>query len=168
MEVVFRSIDKKFFIVDDNLTHQLKFNLNDSIGSMESLFEKTLKLYKRQKTFSKAIFLSKLKDLTGKFKFSVYYDIKHFEFEYYQENNLQDFNSRIVLHLSSIEFKIEESELFSIKAMTMNDLNFLAYSLFDQIQDKILKMSMGDVFIKLNESTFHIFSKNIIKSKIRK
>ena len=31
MEVVFRSIDKKFFIVDDNLTHQLKFNLNDNL-----------------------------------------------------------------------------------------------------------------------------------------
>lgn len=166
MEVTFKNIEKKFLIVDGNLSSQVKFSLIDPIGSLENLFEKTLKLYKRQKTFSNALFLSKFNDLGSKSSYSVSFDIKYFEIEdCYFENDLQNYTSRIVVHLDTIKFEIEESELLTLNHMSNNDLNILANSLFNQIQSRIKKISMGDVNLKLNESKFYISSKNIIKSK---
>lgn len=166
MEVAFNNIEKKFFIVDGNLSSQVKFSLIDPIGSLENLFEKTLKLYKRQKTFSNALFLSKFNDLGSKSSYSVSFDIIYFEIEdCYFENDLQNYTSRIVVHLDTIKFEIEESELLTLNHMSNNDLNILANSLFNQIQSRIKKISMGDVNLKLNESKFYISSKNIIKSK---
>lgn len=166
MEVAFNNIEKKFFIVDGNLSSQVKFSLIDPIGSLENLFEKTLKLYKRQKTFSNALFLSKFNDLGSKSSYSVSFDIKYFEIEdCYFENDLQNYTSRIVVHLDTIKFEIEESELLTLNHMSNNDLNILVNSLFNQIQSRIKKISMGDVNLKLNESKFYISSKNIIKSK---
>ncbi len=169
MEVIFKSIDKKFFIVDGNVTNQVKFSLIDPIGSLEILFEKTLKLYKRQKTFSKLIFLSKFNDLSSKFKFSVSLDVKNYLIEdYFYENYLQNHNSRIVVYLDSIEFIIEESESFSINDMSIQELNTLGHSLFNSMQDRILKLSNRDMLFKLDDCKFHRPSKNIIKSINRK
>ncbi len=169
MEVIFKSIDKKFFIVDGNVTNQVKFSLIDPIGSLEILFEKTLKLYKRQKTFSKLIFLSKFNDLSSKFKFSVSLDVKNYLIEdYFYENYLQNHNSRIVVYLDSIEFIIEESESFSINDMSIQELNTLGHSLFNSMQDRILKLSNRDMLLKLDDCKFHRPSKNIIKSINRK
>ena len=169
MEVIFNNIEKKVFIVDGNLSSQVKFSLIDSIGSLENLFEKTLKLYKRQKTFSNALFFTKFNDLDSKSNYSVNFDVKYFEIEdYYFENDLQNYTSRMVVHLDTIKFEIKEPELMTLNDMSNNDLNILANSLFIQIQSTIKKLSMGDVNLKLNESKFYISSKNIIKSKNRK